>query len=247
MRKEQIMKTISTIVSVLGLIALSAGGAGAVSSTTTSTNSNTALTQQHLTNLQTRGAAQIKLRLTTLNNLSTVISGAKRVTASDKTSLSSEVTTEITGLTSLEAKLAAETTITGAQADVESIYSEFRVYALVDPKVHLVRAADDEQVTETSLSALATKLQTRLASEQTAGKDVSVLETSLTDLKTQVANAQAISSAIETKVLALQPSDYNSDHTILSGDAVQLKTAHSDNMTAYSDAKTIVTGLEALK
>ena len=65
-------------------------------------------------------------------------------------------------------------------------------------------------------------------------------------MTTQVSNAQAISSSIESKVLTLQPSDYNSDHTLLNGDAAQLKTAHTDNEAAFTEAKNIVASLKTL-
>ena len=38
---------------------------------------------------------------------------------------------------------------------------------------------------------------------------------------------------MEQKVIALQPTDYNSDHTVLGGYRTQLQAAHSDNVAAY--------------
>jgi hypothetical protein len=66
----------------------------------------------------------------------------------------------------------------------------------------------------------------------------------LSDIQNQTQAAHAISSNIESVVVNLQPSDYNSNHAILSGDNTQLKTAHADNQAAYADAKNIVSGLK---
>jgi hypothetical protein len=219
---------------------------GTTDTTGSTTDTKTALEQQHLTNLQTRGDAQIQMRLATLNKLFGLITEDKHLATASRTSLSDEVTTELTGLKALQTKLDAETTSTAALIDVQSIFTEFRVYALVDPKVRLVRTADDQAAVETKLTALATKLEARINAAQAAGKKVTTLQGSLTDLKTKLAASTAISSPIGAKVIALLPSDYNADHTILSGNADQLKTAHTDNVAAFNDAQSIITGLKSL-
>jgi hypothetical protein len=66
-------------------------------------------------------------------------------------------------------------------------------------------------------------------------------------MTSEISSAQSISGLVETKVLALQPSDYNSNKQVLLTYYGQLKTAHNDNMTAYSDAKTMLTSLESQK
>lgn len=234
---------LSLSIGLISLTALAATGiASAAATTTTTTTSDTTRIQTIIT----RGDQEISRRLTSLNGLSAKISGASKLTAADKATLSAEVSTEVSGLTTLKAKLDAETTLAGAKADAQSIVSDYRVYALIVPKIELVRAADDQQVTESKLTALATKLQTRLTTAKNNGKDVTALQAKLTDMTSQIANAQSISSGIEAKVINLQPSDYNSDHSVLSGDAAQLKTAHADNQAAYSDAKAIVAGVKSL-
>jgi hypothetical protein len=254
---------------LLGLSVVGATGASAVSvagvsasttstSTTTVTNSDsssssstgssamTATQQQHLTTIKSKGDAEINRRLTSLNGLATLINAATRLTAADKTTLSGQVSTEQSGLQQLETQLNATTTLAAAITDAESIYSEYRVYALITPKIHIIKAADDQQVTETNLTNLAAKLQTRITADQTAGKNVATLQSDLNDLTIQVKNAQAISGPMEQNVIGLQPSDYNSNHSVLSGDGDQLKAAHNDNETAFADAKKIVSGLESL-
>ena len=212
-----------------------------------STSTNLTMTQkQHLQDIINKGNQEIGRRLNSLNKLESKISAASKLTASDKAYLSAEISGEITGLTTLKGKLDAETTLVAARSDAQSIYTEYRVYYLVVPKVWLVKTADDQLIVESKLATLAQKLQTRIDSAKTSGKNVDNLQNELNDLTKQVSNAQSISSSIEQKVLPLQPSDYNSDHTILSGDRDQLKSAHTDNMAAYSDAKNIVNSLKNL-
>jgi hypothetical protein len=210
------------------------------------TTTHTAAQQARLQTIISKGNQEIARRLATLGTLSSKLNAATKLSAADKASLTSEVATATSGLTSLKTQLDAETTVAGASQDAQSIISGYRVYALVVPKVHLVKQADDEQSTDTKLTALAAKLQTRLTTAQKAGKNVTAVQAQLTDLLAKVSAAQSIASGIETDVVGLKPTDFNSNHSVLSGDAAQLKTAHADNQAAYQDAKSIVAGIKAL-
>lgn len=226
---------------------LAAGGAAfAAAGNKTSSGTLTQTQQTDLANLKTKGAAEINRRITSLNTAEGKINSTTKLSSSDKAYLQNEVSTEISGLTALETTLNGETTVSAARTDVSNIFNEYRVYALVLPKVWLISAADGEQTTSAKLSTLATQLQTQITTDQNAGKNVSTLQNDLNDMKTQIANSEAISSAMETKVLTLQPTDYNGDHTLLSGDEAQLKTAHTDNQAASTDGKNIVAGLKTL-
>jgi len=221
--------------------------ARSTSTTATTTASQTAAQQQRLATIKNRGCAEINRRLTQLNRLDSLINAATHISASDKATLIGQVANEVSGLQQLEATLNSETTLAAAIADAQNIILGYRVYALVTPKVHIIKVADDEQVTETNLITLTTKLQDRITTAQSQGKNVATLQSQLNDLTTQAKNAQAISSTIEASVIGLQPTDYNSNHAVLSGDAGQLQTAHIDNQAALKDAKTMVTELRSLQ
>jgi ATP-dependent protease HslVU (ClpYQ) ATPase subunit len=182
-----------------------------------------------------RGNTEISRRLTVLNTLASKVSAATKLTASDKASLSGEVSSEVGGLTALKAKLDADTDLTTAKADANSIFTEYRVFALVVPQVGLVKTADDQQTAEAKLSDLATKLQGRITGTNAT----------LSDMQAKLAAATSISSSIESQVVILTPTDYNTDHTVLSGDVTQLKTAQSDNQAAAADARNLIASLKS--
>jgi hypothetical protein len=209
------------------------------SSSTTTATTNKARVQ----NIISKGDEEISRRLATLITLTSKVNSASKLTASDKTTLSNEVASTISGLTALKTKLDSETTLPAASSDAQSIYTEYRVYALVAPKVELIKVADDQQAVQSKLSSLAASLQSRISAEQTAGKNVATLQSELSDMTSKTAAASAISSNIESSVVNLEPTDYNSNHALLSGDNTQLKTAASDDLAAYSDAKSIVSAL----
>jgi hypothetical protein len=220
--------------------------------TSTSTTSNTkssteaANQQARLELIISRGNVEINRRLATLSTLGSKITSATKLSSSDAATLSNTVSSDTSSLTTLQTKLDADTTADTAATDAQSIILDYRVYALVVPQVDLVKTADDQQVTEGKLATLSTKLASRITADQQAGKNVTALQASLSDLNTKVSAAQAISSNIETTVIALVPSDYNSNHEVLSGDRSQLQTAQTDIKAAVSDAQSIITGLKSL-
>ncbi|HSW98284.1 MAG TPA: hypothetical protein VLF71_00430 [Candidatus Saccharimonadales bacterium] len=239
----------AVLAAYLAAPAMGASAAAAEKATTAarpSSASTDGTEANRLQNIKTKGDAEIGRRLATLGKLFTNIDAATKLSASSKDALATEVSTEASALAALRTKLAGETTVAAAAADVQSMVSEYRVYALLVPKVQLVRAADDQQVAEQKLSDLATKLDARLSAAEKAGKNVGDLRVKLTDMAQNITNAQGISTSVESKVLPLQPSDYDSDHTVLSGYRDQLKTAHADNQAAYADAKAIVQGVKGL-
>ncbi len=237
-----------TILSGVTLIALSGTTAMAASTTTGKTKSSTLtqVQQTDLDNLKTKGNAEISRRLTDLNSADKSITDTTKLSSSDQTYLENEVTSEVTGLSNLQTTLAGETTLSAARTDVQSIFSEYRVYALVLPKVRLVSGADAELSTDSKLSTLQSQIQTQITADQNAGKNVSAVQADLTTMESKTSAAQSTASSLETNVLPLQPTNYDSDHTILSGDLAQLETAHSDNVAAAQEGKTIVNALKSL-
>lgn len=226
----------------------------AVAGALVGSNAAFALTTQQTTTQQTRmqtiiskGDQEISRRLTSLNNLTATVNAATRLTANDKATLNNEITTEISGLTALKTKLDSETTLEGVRTDAQQIYTNYRVYVLVLPKARFVKFADSIQAVDSKLTTLASKLQSRLTTEQQAGKDVSALQATLADMNSKTSAAQAAASQIESGVINLQPSDYNSNHQILGNDITQLKAAHANNKAAFVDAKSIISSLKSLK
>jgi uncharacterized lipoprotein YehR (DUF1307 family) len=229
---------------VIGSVLLVSGVAAADQTTT---KSATATTNQHqsLQTIISKGDNAISQRLTTLGTLTSKINATTKLSDDNKNILSNEVSTTISGLNELKTKLDADTSVATASTDAASIFTVYRVYALVVPKIGLVSVADNQQVIQGKLSTLATKLQSRITAAGQAGKDVTSLQTELTDMTSKTNAAQAISSNIESSVISLQPADYNSNHSVLTGDNTQLKTAQADDQVATTDATSIASGLKS--
>ncbi|HEX7963906.1 MAG TPA: hypothetical protein VF466_04945 [Candidatus Saccharimonadales bacterium] len=240
---------IGLVLALLPAAVVAGAGVDRTSATTrpqTSTNTDSSQSATRLNNIKTKGNAEIDRRLSTLNTLITVIAASAHLSKDNQTALSNQVSTEVEALGQLRIKLDAETTVAGAASDVSSMITEYRVYALIVPKVRLLKTADDQLVVEQKLSDLATKLNTRLSQTESSAEGVSALRTKLDQLNTSISDAKALTQSAESGVLPLQPSDYDTDHAILSRYRDQLGAAHLDNQDSYKLAKDIVTGLKQM-
>ena len=199
-----------------------------------------------LANLKSKGSTEIDRRISNLNAALTKLDASTKLAAADKTSLENQVKAEISGLTALKAKLIADTDLATARTDVQSIFADYRVYYLMLPKTRMVASADRFTSVEAALTTLEGKLQARVTAAKAAGKDITALQNLLDDMKAKIADAQAKSQSVVTPLLALQPTDYNQNHTVLLQYRASLKTAHDDLVASRDDAKTAIQDLKAL-
>ena len=88
-----------------------------------------------------------------------------------KQALSANITTQITGLATLKAKIDADTDGTTLKTDMQSITDAYRVFALVLPQGRIAAAADREVTLVSMMSTLA-RAQARIQAGQQAGADV---------------------------------------------------------------------------
>jgi hypothetical protein len=216
-----------------------------------STAVGTNLELANLTKIMARSNTAIDARILSLNNLSTRIGEMKNVSASEKTNISNEVATNITGLTSLKTKIDADTQASVGLTDEKSIYGSFRIYALVIPQGYIEASADRVNTIVGMFGATSTKLQARITALQTAGKNVTTLQAALADLNAKTADATIQSATAQSTVATLTPDQGNqtqlqSNTNALKAARANIKVATTDLQTARADAKTIIQGLTAL-
>ncbi|MEI8337538.1 MAG: hypothetical protein WCF92_00125 [bacterium] len=185
---------------------------------------------------QTKGDSEIAKRITSLNNLLAKINGMKKLSDTNKASLSSTIETALTNLNSLKAKIDSDTSTTTLKEDLKSITANYRVYALVMPQVSLLAATDRIDTIAASLEALSTKLQTRISSAQGSGVDVTSANNSLADLNAKISDANAQALAINQAVSALTPDQ--GDKTKAAANTAAIKEARAKLKIAEQDLKT---------
>ena len=198
-------------------------------------------------NLKSRAAHEIDRRIAALNLVLTRIKTFKHLTAENKTALETSVKTEISNLKALGTKIAADTDIATLKADVKSIADSYRVFAVFIPKIHLLAASDRMLNIADELSSLADKLQIKIQSAKTSGKNVANLEELLTDMKNKIADAKSLASQIQSTVTPLAPDGYPGNRSTLLSGRSMLRTGHTDLIEAHHDAQSIIQGLKVIQ
>ena len=172
-----------------------------------------------------KGDAEISDRISSLNQLSAAISAMKNVSPTDKATIESTISTEISTLTTLKDKIdssgetAAQLTI-----DVQSITKDYRVYMLVLPQERITASVDAAFTVTSSMQQISTLLAARIAAAQAAGKDMTAALAALNDLNAKISDAHAQASAALAEVVNLVPDQ---------GDA----TVQASNKAALTDAE----------
>ncbi len=162
--------------------------------------------EQNLDNLKKRADKMIDNRIDALNKVLQRIQNDKRLSADEKSSLSAEIQTNISGLTSLKAKIDADTDITVARTDSKSIITNFRVFAIFEPKIRLLVTIDNMSASQTRLSSLTPKLQNLINNLKSQGKDVSKLQPLLDDINSNLSTIGSKLSADRQTVLGISAS-----------------------------------------
>lgn len=199
-----------------------------------------------------KAGQEIDRRIAGLNKLLTSIGEMKRVSDADKTSINTNIQAQITSLTDLRAKIAADTDLMALKEDVKSITESYRIYALVIPKGHVLATSDAIATAINSLTDIGTKLQARISEAQAAGKDVTDLQSLVSDFTMKIADAKVQVQNTMSAVSPLVPDMGDKTKADANKAALQLaktslKTANQDLKGARLDANKIMTALKKLK
>ena len=202
--------------------------------------------ETRITDLKTRADNEITRRINSLSTLSNKLGGMKHLTADQITSFTNEVNTEVSNLTTLKTKIDADTDLMTLKTDVQSIIKSYRVYALFLPQINILAAADRVLNVSDMFTSLYSKLQTRIQEAQTAGKDVTSMQTTLSDMQTKITDAKTQAQSIISTVTPLTPDGYPGNKTTLQSARSMFKLIYQDFMSARKDAESIIQALRAM-
>lgn len=224
---------LGTAAAIATVSASAADAAGTTSAPATATSASLASIQAH-------AAAAITLRV---DDLTEAADGAASDTAlgSDGPSLASALRTDIAPLQALGQTIAADTTATAARADAATIYTNYRVLALVLPAGRLAGSADRIAVTAVPrLTSVAGTVAGRITpANQAAAQPL------LDDLNAQIAAARAQTSGLAAAVQAFTPAQWNGNHALLSPARAALNAADAALTKADSDVRSLRSILRA--
>jgi hypothetical protein len=101
-------------------------------------------TAKPLDQLKQAVVTRIDKRLDALKKFGGTLTGAERVTAAHRATLTTLLKSQTDGLTALRTKVGTETTAAAVKADAKSMVDDYRVFVLTGPKVRLTAAIDTE-------------------------------------------------------------------------------------------------------
>jgi hypothetical protein len=235
-RGEQIMsKSGKRVVAAVltSAVALAAGGAAAAGAATP------AATPQTLSGIQSKAASAISLRVNDLNAAISKVNADSRL-GSDNAALVAYLQADIAPLQALGQKIAGDTSKSTAAADYATIFTSYRVFALVLPAVHIAGGTD--QIDETTVPAL-TVVATKAASHLDPANQA-LLQPLLNDLNAQITAATNATAGVSATVLAYTPSEWNANHDLLASGHNSVQSARNAIAKAGADVKQIATALK---
>lgn len=207
---------------------------GANSASTAGQTRRGAVEQQRVTGLKTRAGNEIDRRIASLNKLMAKINGIQKLSTDQKSKLASQIQNYITELTNLKAKIDAETDLATIKADVKSVVTNYRIYALFMPEINELLAID-------RVSIVADKLSNVEISLQGKGGDQALL----TDMQNKITDAKSLLQAAQAEITPLTPAGYPGNRTTLQDARAKIKSAGQDLRMAWQEAQKIKQEIKA--
>jgi hypothetical protein len=185
---------------------------------------------QSLSAVQAKAAAAISLRVNDLNAAINKVDASKNL-GTDSDTLAAYLQTDIAPLRALGQKIAGDTTPSAAGADAATIFTNFRVLALVLPAARLAATADGIDVTTTpKLTNLSAKAASRVDPSNAA-----TVQPLINDLNAQISAATNSTSGVASAVLGYLPAQWNANHSLLLPSLESVKAAKGGLTKALAD------------
>lgn len=244
----------TTTAALLALPVLAAGGLalpGLAAASAPSTASSPSSPSSIPPLARTRAETAITVRISAVDATLTVVQQTGWFASSDQGALENILTGDLNGngpapgLNALLTTIKNETDPSKFKAEVRSIYTDYRIYALALPQVHLVRANDRLSVdTVPTLEQLSGDLKTAIAQGAKEGKNVTAAQEAVQDMDNQIATIEQKTGGTSAGLLALTPAGWNGNHGVVlpfrqdvQAAATAAKQARQDGRAALKDLR----------
>jgi hypothetical protein len=250
MKKDIIAKRFIAM-GMLGLVALLVPAGAVRAESMNSENSVHITASNKMPQIKAKADQAIAKRIESLNRLITKINGMEKLPADAKATYVAKAQTNISNLTTLRVKIAADTDLAVLKADAASITKAYRIYMLVIPQVRIMANADRLNVAGNEATTNATSLQTRINTAASAGKDITSLNAQLVSMNAKIAQAHTNADQSKAAVTSLVPD--NGNETMIASNKAALEngkklaqSASSSLKSAREDARSINKSLKML-
>jgi hypothetical protein len=178
-----------------------------------------------------RADTEITQRVADLNDLIPRIESMKKISIVEQNYLTTTIQNEVNALNSLKAKVDADTIMSAARTDYQSITKSYRIYALVLPQTRIIAASDRVLTIVDSMNTVGAKVKSRIAN--ITGTNAGTLNSELSDFYAKVSDASTQAKAASDEVTPLKPDQGNK--TVIQSNTAALKDARSKIKTASDD------------
>lgn len=161
-----------------------------------------------LSRAKRRAEVLIDERIRALTSNKTAVTENKKLTAEQKATLNATLSTNVTNLTTLKAAIASSTDATSTKALIDSIFKDFRIYAIVIPQVRLDARIYQLKNHATTLSETFAKLQVKIDEQKAKGNDTTTWQKGLEDAKMLVAQDMYKLDELLKVTATLTPASY---------------------------------------
>jgi len=216
----------------------SPGGVLKTRSSSASANKQAAISERTQKGIE-RADKEIERRITSLNELIVKINALKKLSASNKSTYTSQIQAEIDSLSALKAKIDSDTDIDTLKTDIQSIVKEYRIYLLYIPKMRILVAADRLGIAADTLTNYSATLSAKINDAKASGKDVVSEEDLLSDLNSKVADAKSMYQKAVSLITPLTPDGWPDNKTTLNEARNDIKTGTQYLKSAFLDAVNI--------
>ena len=230
------------VAATVGAIVLGSVGVAAPAFAATTTDPPKPTNHSTLAQIQAAAAIQVANRITALNARITKVNSTTRLTAPDKSTILGTLNGDLSGMKTLQSKIAADTDATVALADYRSMYTVYRVYAVGLQQSFIAATADGLSGTAIpKLQSAASKISALFAADPS--KATPALQAQLADMKAKTADAVSKTSGLAAGALAVTPAAYNANHAVLVDLRAAARDALADSKAAAQDATAILAAL----
>ena len=178
--------------------------------------------------------------IASLQDLRDGVSKLTSLAPTDQAGLLAEIDAAIADLQALRAKIDAETTVSGVQADRKALTGKDSEIRAIEIQVRVLAGLESVLSETEKLDAQAVALTTQLAAAP-SGIDTVAAQRYLDDMKANIAAAKALAAPIPAELLALTPAQLQAGRStpVLAEAFADLIRAGVDNLMARIDARIV--------
>ncbi|MBX9718903.1 MAG: hypothetical protein K2X36_08675 [Microbacteriaceae bacterium] len=180
-----------------------------------------------LDTIQTRADRATEERIRAIDSALNRLDGADSLTDDHRVSIVETLTADRAAMEELQAQIAAETDRGNALDAYQSIFTDYRVFAVSIPQALYTVGAD--RLTEVALP----RLERAYDGLATISDDTEALA----ELRAAIDQATDLAGGIADAALAVEPSDYNDNSTVLAELRLKLREAAAATRDAASAAR----------